>query len=372
MQRIPTQNPDGSPAMPTKLSRAQAWVKYGKAKWVKTKLRVKAVQLIAEPSGRATQPIVIGIDPGKVYSGIAVQSSKATLFMAHLLLPFKRVRERMDNRRMMRRSRRGRRINRNQPFQLRAHRQKRFDNRTQKKVPPSIRANRQLELRTVQELAQLFPISAIVFEYVKAKTKAKSSFSPVMVGQKWAIQQLSKIAPVKTLFGWQTASIRNHLNLPKSKDKSEQSPASHAVDGIALAASQFIQYRKVHQIGSDGADWFGSVRITKANFVILARPPFSRRQLHLMVPAKGGERRKYGGSLTRHGLKKGDLVSATKAGQTVIGYVSGDTAKQVSVSNFDWKRLGQFTASKVQLIRRNIGLLVNCPRSLSVYAALSR
>lgn len=155
MQRIPTQNPDGSPAMPTKLSRADAWVKSGKAKWVKTKLRIKAVRLIAEPSGYATQPIVIGIDPGKVYSGIAVQSSKATLFMAHLLLPFKRVRERMDNRRMMRRGRRGRRINRKLPFQFRAHRQKRFDNRAQKKLPPSIRANRQLELRTTKNIDRL-------------------------------------------------------------------------------------------------------------------------------------------------------------------------------------------------------------------------
>ena len=358
--------------MPTKLTRAQSWVDSGKAKWIKTKLRIKAVQLLAEPSGRKTQPIVIGIDPGKVFSGIGVQSSKATLFMGHLLLPFKRVKERMETRSMMRRNRRGRRIDRSLPFALRSHRQKRFNNRRQTKVPPSIKANRQLELRVVQELAKLYPISSIVFEYVKAKAKPGCSFSPVMVGQKWAIEQLNKIAPVTTLLGWETANIRSHLGLPKSKDKAELSPASHAVDGIALASSQFTQYRKVHKLGMDYAHWHGFVNITKANFVVIARPPFSRRQLHLMVPAKGGVRRKYGGSLTRHGFKKGDLVSATKAGITVTGYVSGDTEKQVSVSDFDWKRLGRFTASKVQLIRRNIGLLVDCPTSLSVYAASGR
>ena len=102
----------------------------------------------------------------------------------------------------------------------------------------SIRANRQLELRVVAELCQLFPVSKIVYEYVKAKTKKGCSFSPVQVGQKWAIEQLEKLAPVRTLFGWQTATMRDHLGLDKSKDKGEQSPQSHAVDGVALAASE--------------------------------------------------------------------------------------------------------------------------------------
>jgi hypothetical protein len=96
-------------------------------------------------------------------------------------------------------------------------------------------------------------------------------------------------------------------------------------------------------------DWFGGVGLTKANFFVIKRPPFSRRQLHLMVPAKGGIRRKYGGSTTRHGLRKGDLVNSPKG----VGYVSGETEKQVSVSNADWKRLGQITATKVSLIRRS-------------------
>ncbi|WP_448514642.1 RRXRR domain-containing protein, partial [Parathermosynechococcus lividus] len=90
MQRIPVQNPDGTPAMPTKSSRAQRWVEQGRATWVKTNL------------------------------------------------------------------------------QLRNHRQKRFNNRRQQTVAPSIRANRDLEFRVVQELSRLFPIAAIGYEKVRA------------------------------------------------------------------------------------------------------------------------------------------------------------------------------------------------------------
>lgn len=98
----------------------------------------------------------------------------------------------------------------------------------------------------------------------------------------------------------------------------------------------------------------GEVSITQSPFYVIRRPPYSRRQLHLMVPAKGGIRRKYGGSTTRHNVRKGDLVSSPKG----IGYVSGDTEKQVSVSEASWKRLGRITANKVQLIHRSNGLVV--------------
>ncbi len=110
--RVPVLNPDKSPAMPTTPSRARRWLKEGKAKVVYNDLNIFCVQLIQQPSGRETQQVVIGLDPGKLYTGVATVSARSTLFMAHLILPFQTVKDRMDTRRMMRHSRRYRKCRR--------------------------------------------------------------------------------------------------------------------------------------------------------------------------------------------------------------------------------------------------------------------
>lgn len=84
-----------------------------------------------------------------------------------------------------------------------------------------------------------------------------------------------------------------------------------------------------------------------------------------MVPSIGGIRRKYGGTTTRHGFRKGDYVKAEMAERVVYGWVSGDTEHQVSVSDINWKRLGQFSAKKTCLVKRCTGLLVLPNKGLS-------
>lgn len=389
--RVPVQNPDGSPSMPTKPSRARRWVRDGKAvgKW--SDAGIYFVWLVVEPSGRTTQPIVIGIDPGKSYSGIAVQSARVTLYLAHLVLPFQRVKERMGaavikngkviknvrGRALQRRVRRGRRINRKVAFKLRAHRQKRFSNRVKSKIAPSIKASRQVEIRIATELANIFPVTSIVYEVVQADVdrtsgrkgaKSGKGFSPVMVGQYWAIEQLQSIAPVVKRFGWQedgngTSQIRKHLGLLKDKKNKDLAvPETHAVDGIALAASQFIRFAQYHYRGEDGAEWRGSVTITPAPFKVITRPEYFRRALHFDNPEKGGTRKRKGGTVTPFGYRAGDKVSVATKGETLFGWVGGftDTAKSKKVSVYDqhWKRIGQFGLKQIKLIRRSNKLCI--------------
>ncbi len=355
MQRVPVLSPEGIPLMPTKPSRARRWLRDGRALIYPNDLKIFAIQLTGQPSGIKTQKIAIGIDPGKLYSGIAVQSKLATLWAGHLVLNFKRVKERMEARAMMRRTRRSRRINRKVSYGRRAHRAKRFDNRCGSKLPPSIRSNRQLEFRVVKELAHLYPVTDIVYEIVKAN--GSKSFSPVMVGQRWAVSCLGTIAPVTAKYGWETAKMRDILGLVKNREKSRAILETHAVDGIALGATVFNRKRTTHCQNSCLVS-FENATVTSAPFAVVRRPPICRRQLHLLQFSKGGKRRRYGGTTTRHGVRKGDYVEATRAGKVYRGWVSGDTATQVSVSDIDWKRIGQFTTRKVRILQRANGLLV--------------
>lgn len=385
MIRVPVVSYDNKPLMPTKSSRARKWVKEGKAvgKW--SDVGIYYVQR-TRPTGKETQPVVAGVDPGKSYAGIGVQSTKFTLARFHLILPFGRVKQRMEQRLMLRRSRRSRRINRKVPFKIRNHRQMRFDNRKQPKVPPSIKASRQLELRVVRELSKIFPLIAIGYERVKADIDRTSGrkgavggkgFSPVMSGQNWAISQMGAIAPVFVREGWQkdgngTSQIRKQLGLVKDKEnKSEAKPETHAVDGVALACGYFVQYSRHITSNTQGYLWKGEVIVTNSPFKIVTRfgavrrgkeYGFFRRQLHFEVPDKSGIRKRKGGTVTPFGFRVGDLVKASKSKEIFVGYIGGFTntekSKNVSIYDYSWKRIGQFTPSKVELLRRSNGLCV--------------
>lgn len=357
--------------MPTKPSRARRWLRDGKAVVVHNDLGVFCVQLAMEPSGHEAQPIVLGIDPGKLFAGVGVQSSKFTLFMAHLVLPFKSVTIKMTGRRILRRARRGRRINREIAFNLRAHRAKRFNNRRQDKLPPSIRANKQLELRVVKELLTIFPISHIRYEYIKARTEngKGKGFSPVMVGQKVMLEWLDSLRPTTIQEGWQTSILRQQLELAKDKsDKSAQKPETHAHDAIALAASHFMSFEKFHTTNTRGHHWLGQVEITSAPFRVIARPNIYRRQLQFENPDShkpnlNQYRKRKGGTVTPFGFRSGDKVRAEKAGKSYLGWIGGYTqtekTKNVSVYDINWKRIGQFSPTKVQLLQRKTGLLIS-------------
>lgn len=390
-QRVPVLDPEGQPLMPTTSSRARRWINLGKAKPFWSDLGVWGVQLLTEPSDRKTQPIVIGLDPGKRYSGVAAQSEKFTLSMFHLVLmgfipkqgtAIAGIKEKMSYRLMLRRGRRGRRIDRSKTFRLRNHRQVRLDNRKQKKLAPSIRSNKMLELRVISELCKLYPVTAIVVEKVRADVdltsgrkgaKSGRSFSPVMVGQAFLLEKLSKLAPVSTREGWQedgngTSQIRRHLGLEKNKAKKElQVPETHAVDAVALAASYFVQYKPFHTTKKSGHIWAGEISITPAVFKAISKPRITRRRLHDAIPGKKPNpsqyRERYGGSTTPFNARKGDLIkySTKSKGEVkkVIGYCSGYTGSNLSLSDASWSRLGRFANSKCRILKRNTGLVVS-------------
>jgi len=234
-----------------------------------------------------------------------------------------------------------------------------------------------MEIRIVKELCAIFPITDIVFEVVKAdvdltsgrkSAKSGKGFSPVMTAQYWCIRQLSKFAPVTKMYGWQkdgngTSQIRKYLGLYKDKqNKKNPAPETHAVDGVALAASKFIRFAPFTKKNSHGHQWQGEVTITDSVFRVITRPSYFRRALHFDNPSKGGVRKRKGGTVTPFGFRCGDYVEAEKAGVIYRGWIGGytntDKTKNLSVYDLNWKRIGQFSLSKVKLLRRSNKLCI--------------
>jgi hypothetical protein len=104
--------------------------------------------------------------------------------------------------------------------------------------------------------------------------------------------------------------------------------------------------------------------IQEFKFDVITRPKYDRRKLHLEKFEKGGFRRRQGGSTIPFSkLRKGDYVEAWMGKKVYRGWVSGyedyrGRIDTISVSGFDWNRLGQFGVDKVKLLGRNTGLLL--------------
>lgn len=361
--------------MPTTPARARKWIKSGKAIGKRNKVGIFYVQLLREPSGYDTQKIVIGTDRGKAFTGIALQSRLATIALFHACLPGfykskktskdrQSVTGKMAKRIELRRTRRGQRINRRVTFKLRNHREKRFSNRRQNKLPPSVKANREMELRILTEMSKIVFISEIRDEACGGNSK-KNGFgiSPVTVGQEWFRREASKIAPVKEVDSLDTGKYRIQLGLVKDKkDKSKQIPETHANDAIALASTSFIQYKAFHTAHSHGHHWLGECLVTKAPFIVITRPKLFRRKLHQENYSKGGILKRLGGTITPFGFRSGDYAQTTYKGEIIRGWVGGFTntqkTKNISIYDHNWSRIGQFNPSSVKLIRRSSRLCV--------------
>jgi hypothetical protein len=316
-QYVPVVNKNNQPLMPTKPNRARRWVKSRKATpfWRKG---VFCVRLNVEPSDSQTQSVVVGIDPGSKKEAFTVKSEAHT-YLNIQVDAVTWVKDHVETRRTMRRSRRYRKT------RYRKMRSNRNINKV--RLLPSTRARWGLKLRIAHWLTTLFPIETFVVEDIAAMTKPgkrrwNTSFSPLEVGKHWFYTELSKLAEFKRYQGYETTQERNALGLKKSKAKLADTFEAHCVDSWVLANL-----------------WVGG-HTEPDNKAMLYLVPlrFHRRQLHRLQPEKGGIRKSYGGTISL-GLKRGSYVKHPKYG---LVYVGGTTNGRISLHSLETgKRLTQ-------------------------------
>jgi hypothetical protein len=294
---VPVVDQNQHPLMPTTPARAKRWIKSGKAThfW---KGGIFCVRLNVEASAREIQSIAVGIDPGSKREGYSVLSASHT-YLNIQAEARDGVKDAEKDSTRMRRTRRNRKTPCRQPRQNRKQ--------SKRKLPPSTRARWQWKLRLARFLCQIFPVSVFVVEDVaavskKGKRRWNKSFSPLEVGKHWFYEEISKLAPLQIMQGYETKALRDQLGFKKTSKKLAEVWEAHCVDAWVLAYSA---------IG-------GSSAPDNKRLLCLAPLNWHHRQLHRFQPEKGGKRKPYGGTLSL-GIKRGTLVKHPKWGKAYVG-----------------------------------------------------
>jgi hypothetical protein len=145
-------NMRGNPLMPCNPGKAKILLREGKAIVIK---RFPFTIQLSVPTGETKQKVTLGIDSGYENIGFSVVSEKKELIAGTVKLDGK-TSERLTERRMYRRNRRGRLW----------HRKPRFLNRSKPKgwLPPSVQRRYDTHLNLISKLKCVLPISEVVIE----------------------------------------------------------------------------------------------------------------------------------------------------------------------------------------------------------------
>jgi len=292
---------DGTPLTPCTPAKARKLLGGGVAEKKWSKLGIFYIQMRVE-TREYTPDVCLELDPGAKFDGVAVVSKVGVLQTGMLELP-KGITKRLEQRRNQRRARRSRKCRR---------RPKRFYNRKRKEgwIAPSQKAKVDFRLKVIVELGKIYPINKAVVEDVRFNHYWKrwgKYFSTVEIGKTTLYEILTDwFTRLELVDGIDTADLRGEYRVKKSSDKKERSIYSHAVDALVIAA-----------------DAVGLDTLIVFSFYVWRRYQYPRRQLHKFQFAKGGKRRREGGSKSLSGFKKGDVVlSKTRLGR-VGGYMNG-------------------------------------------------
>jgi hypothetical protein len=311
---VPVLDSNKFPLMPCSEKRARKLMEKGEAKpfWRKG---IFCIILQKEPSSRALQDVTVGIDPGSKRTGVTVTTDTKVVLNILLNTP-EWVKDHVELRKILRRGRRGRKT---------PYRKCRF-NRKIGGIPPSTKARWQAHLRVVNVLKGILPITDVAFEDVCAMPKPgqrkwNANFSPLEVGKLWFEKEVEKAGLKLWKYkGFETYEWRNTRGFKKTKEKLKDIWEAHCVDSHCLCeivVGPIEPFKGFYRF--DFMEWH-------------------RRQLHVTNPAKGGERKCYGSTVSL-GIPRGMLVSHPMYGKCFIG---GSSKGLISLHSIvDGKRLCQ-------------------------------
>ena len=311
---VPVVDSNNNPQFPCKCTVAASLIKVGKAIPF-FKKGIFAIRLNKAIKDSHEKRIVMSIDPGSKRTGITVATEENVILNIQCNAP-DWVKGKVETRREYRKSRRSR----NTPY-----RKCRFNRDIGVGwIPPSTKSRWGAHLRILDQLRKIIPITDIVIEDIKAKTRKGSkkwntSFSPLEVGKTYFESEIQKRELKLYKFqGFETKEHRNYRGFKKSSNKLEEKWEPHCVDSHCLSEMFFGDLEPVK-------------KIYLLNFL-----RFNRRELHQGY--HNGIRKLYG-STRSEGINRGTLVNHLKYG---LSYVGGTSKSLISLHNVKTgKRLSQ-------------------------------
>lgn len=307
---VPVLDKNLVPLMPCKERRARTMMEKGRAKpyW---KDGIFCIILQEEPSARNYSDVVVGIDPGSKREGITVTTEQRVVFNI-TSEAITHVKDNVETRRILRRSRRQRKT----PY--RKCRQNRKNNNKDDKLLPSTKSRWDAKLRILKKLKQILPITDVSVEDVAAKTikhasKWNSMFSPLETGKSYFYKAIEDLGlNVFKWKGYETHEWRLQAGYKKTSEKLKNAWEAHNVDSHCLCEMVLGYYIKPVKI-----------------LYLLSFLQVNRRNLFKQTIFKRGVRTRYGGTMSL-GFKKNTLVRHPKYGLSLVG---GNTKGKLSLHN---------------------------------------
>lgn len=294
---VPVLDENKKPLMPCSEKRARKLLERGDAKpyWIE---HMFCIILQREPKSTYLQEVCIGIDPGSKFNGYSIKSESHT-FINLQVNAVTTVKSKMEERSMLRRSRRSRKT---------PYRKCRFNRSVKDRLPPSTKSRWQQHLNIVKWMGKMYNVTLVSLEDIKAKTiknrrKWNIQFGPLEVGKQWFSEEIENLGlKLYKYQGFDTHRMRQEYGFKKNSNKSKKDFYTHAMDAWCLANEV---------IG-------GHVTIDNERTMYLKPLMYHRRKLHETLPKKNGFRRTYGGTLSQ-GIKRGTLVIHPKWGKSIVG-----------------------------------------------------
>jgi hypothetical protein len=309
---VPVVDSHNNPLFCCKVSVSKRLIKSHKATsfYKKGFFAIRLNKIVRNPTEKR---IIVAIDPGSKRTGITVATKEAVILNIQCDTP-NWVKEKVETRRIYRRSRRQRKT----PYR------KCRSNRKIGGLPPSTKARWSTHLKIIDQLCKIIPITDCVIEDIKAATwknskKWNKNFSPLEVGKTWFENQIRERGLEFYKYqGFDTKKQRDYRGFKKSSKKLDNIWEVHCVDSHCLAEMVY-----------------GDLEPIKDMYVLnLIR--FNRRELHQGYK-KNGIRRLYG-STRSLGLNRGSLIKHPKYD---LAYVGGTSKDRISLHAVDGKRICQ-------------------------------